>query len=252
MAKENPIYNLPSNKEPYITEPQLREIVASMLANYTGITRFRTIETEIVELNDFTNAQHNHSSTSQGGQIGNAALSETITVAKGGTGATSLTDGGVLVGNGTSAVQVTAVGSSGQILTSNGAGSDPTFQDNYQFKNGVATRAGNTSSGSQTIAHGLGKTPKQTKIRIKWKGATAVVQSDSDGVYNGTTTSSVFATDGTGTTGTSSANIAEIYQSSTIHQKATISVDGTNITLTWTLTGAMDADNMAILWEVVG
>lgn len=51
-----------------------------------------------------------------------------ITVAGGGTGATTFTDAGVLIGNGTSAVQVTTAGTAGQVLTSNGAGVDPTFQ----------------------------------------------------------------------------------------------------------------------------
>lgn len=55
-------------------------------------------------------------------------LAGTATASQGGTGATTLTDGGVLVGNGTGAVQATAVGTTGHVLTSNGAGSDPTFQ----------------------------------------------------------------------------------------------------------------------------
>lgn len=59
----------------------------------------------------------------------------TRTVAKGGTGATTFTDGGVLVGNGTNAVQATAVGTAGQVLTSNGAGVDPTFQDGVTASN---------------------------------------------------------------------------------------------------------------------
>ena len=41
-------------------------------------------------------------------------------VANGGTGATSLTANNVLLGNGTSAVQVVAPGTSGNVLTSNG------------------------------------------------------------------------------------------------------------------------------------
>lgn len=52
-----------------------------------------------------------------------------IAVADGGTGASSLTANGVLYGNGTSAFGATAVGTSGQVLTSNGSGSAPTFQD---------------------------------------------------------------------------------------------------------------------------
>ena len=58
----------------------------------------------------------------------------TVTVAQGGTGAASFTDGGVLVGNGTGAVQVTSAGTSGHVLTSNGAGVDPTFQANPRYR----------------------------------------------------------------------------------------------------------------------
>jgi len=52
-----------------------------------------------------------------------------LSVANGGTGASTFTDAGVLIGNGTGAIQVTTAGTSGQVLTSNGAGVDPTFQD---------------------------------------------------------------------------------------------------------------------------
>lgn len=44
----------------------------------------------------------------------------TVTVAQGGTGATSLTANNVLLGNGTSALQVVAPGTAGNVLTSNG------------------------------------------------------------------------------------------------------------------------------------
>ena len=51
-----------------------------------------------------------------------------LVVADGGTGASTFTDAGVLIGNGTGVIQATTAGSSGQVLTSNGAGVDPTFQ----------------------------------------------------------------------------------------------------------------------------
>jgi len=51
-----------------------------------------------------------------------------VEVAHGGTGSTSLAAHGVVIGNGTSAVAVTAAGTTGQVLTSNGASADPTFQ----------------------------------------------------------------------------------------------------------------------------
>jgi hypothetical protein len=43
-----------------------------------------------------------------------------LPVANGGTGATTLTANNVLLGNGTSAVQVVAPGTNGNVLTSNG------------------------------------------------------------------------------------------------------------------------------------
>src|SRR5689334_7623788 len=50
-----------------------------------------------------------------------------LIVPQGGTGIGTCTDGGVMVGNGTGPVYCTAVGSSGQVLTSNGSGK-PTWQ----------------------------------------------------------------------------------------------------------------------------
>jgi len=49
------------------------------------------------------------------------SVSGTLPVANGGTGATSLTANNVVLGNGTSAVQVVAPGTSGNLLTSNGS-----------------------------------------------------------------------------------------------------------------------------------
>lgn len=52
----------------------------------------------------------------------------TLDVADGGTGATTLAAHGVVIGNGTSPVNVTGAGTATQVLTSNGASADPTFQ----------------------------------------------------------------------------------------------------------------------------
>lgn len=65
--------------------------------------------------------------------------SGTVTVPNGGTGATTLTDSAVLLGNGTGAVQGASPGAAGQVLTSNGAGVDPSFQ---------AAAAGGSPAGS--------------------------------------------------------------------------------------------------------
>jgi hypothetical protein len=55
------------------------------------------------------------------GKIGlTTHVSGTLPVSSGGTGATSLTANNVILGNGTSAVQVVAPGTAGNVLTSNG------------------------------------------------------------------------------------------------------------------------------------
>jgi hypothetical protein len=59
----------------------------------------------------------------------------TVTVAQGGTGATSLTANNVLLGNGTSALQVVAPGSTGNVLTSNGT----TWQSTAPAPAGIST-----------------------------------------------------------------------------------------------------------------
>ena len=58
-----------------------------------------------------------------------AGVTGTLPLANGGTGASTLTENGVLFGNGASAIGATAVGTAAQVLTSNGAGAAPTFQD---------------------------------------------------------------------------------------------------------------------------
>lgn len=51
-----------------------------------------------------------------------------LAVADGGTGESSFTDHGVMLGSGGGALSVTGTGVSGEVLTSNGSGDDPTFQ----------------------------------------------------------------------------------------------------------------------------
>lgn len=56
-------------------------------------------------------------------------LTTGLTVPNGGTGAGTFTTNGIIYGNGTSALAATTAGTSGQVLTSNGSESAPTFQD---------------------------------------------------------------------------------------------------------------------------
>lgn len=98
----------------------------STLAGTETLTN-KTLTTPTI--GSFTNANHSHENSAGGGTLSILnATTGTMTVGRGGTGVTTFTDGGVLVGNGASAVQVTSAGTAGQVLTSNGAGNDPTFQ----------------------------------------------------------------------------------------------------------------------------
>jgi hypothetical protein len=71
----------------------------------------------------------------------------TLPVANGGTGATTLTANNVLLGNGTSAIQVVAPGTAGNVLTSNG-----TTWSSTTPAAGFSTSANNTFTGTQTFS----------------------------------------------------------------------------------------------------
>lgn len=127
------------------------------------------------------------------------------------------------------------------------------------YKNGTTTYNLTTASGTQTIAHGLGKTPKY--IRIKWILSITDSGTDTkyrgDGVYNGTTVSSIQeGTNGASGTGAYSnyidtTNIINYNSGGTgsdVQQRAVPTFDGTNITLTWTKTGS-PSGTINILWE---
>jgi hypothetical protein len=88
----------------------------------------------------------------------------TLPVANGGTGATSLTANNVILGNGTSAVQVVAPGSNGNILTSNGTtwvSSAPGSSGSFTFISEVV--ANNSATVSFT---GLSSTYKTYMLTI--------------------------------------------------------------------------------------
>lgn len=173
----------------------------------------------------------------------------TLAVTKGGTNVATLAAHGVVIGNGASAVNVTGAGTSGQVLTSNGAAADPTFQASAgTYKNGTTSYDVSTASGNQTIAHGLGVTPKYIRITVMYAPTTSAV-STSHGVYNGTTNSAVYSLSNNGSATIGAAGIvARADGQSSNTQTATATVDATNITLAWTKTNS-PTGTAQILWE---
>lgn len=80
-----------------------------------------------------------------------SGTSSPVTVAQGGTGATSLTANNVLLGNGTSALQAVAPGTSGNVLTSNG-----TTWTSTAPSGGVTSWNGVTGAVTSTAAYDIG------------------------------------------------------------------------------------------------
>lgn len=123
-------------------------------------------------------------------------------------------------------------------------------------KSGVATKS--TTTASQTIAHSLGKTPTFVRATAYANvGTTAGYVLMASGTYNGTDTNSIFSS-GSGVfsgtdvgSGSSTSVFLKLYvdDAADTRMDATITVDDTNITLSWTETGSMPMTNIFILWE---
>lgn len=104
-----------------------------------------------------------------------------VDVAHGGTGDTTLTNHGVLLGQGTSPVVATSTGTSGQVLTSNGASADPTFQDagassvgNFLFSvtsDVSLAQSATTTIGTFTLAGGTLSTGNVVRLKGNFRFA---------------------------------------------------------------------------------
>jgi hypothetical protein len=105
--------------------------------------------------------------------------SGTLAVARGGTGATTLTANNVLLGNGTSALQAVAPGSSGNLLTSNGTtwtsaappSSTPTTAQVLTATAGASLFAVGTYAAMGVLSGSPGSTTSTTKYVTSTSGA---------------------------------------------------------------------------------
>ena len=108
---------VPSIEKPYLIENNTsggQDIVVKTAAG-TGVTVPNGARTLV-----YTNGTDVVSAVNYIPTLALGTIVGTLPVANGGTGATSLTANNVLLGNGTSALQVVAPGTSGNVLTSNG------------------------------------------------------------------------------------------------------------------------------------
>ena len=188
---------------------------------------------------------------------GAVTLAGTLGVANGGTGATTLTANNVLLGNGTSALQVVAPGTSGNVLTSNGT----TWQSAAPAA-GVSLSADNTWTGTQSF---VGTSAKLAEVLTNAAEVATVSATAATGTINyDITTQSVLyytsnasaswtvnfrASSGTSlntalATGQSVTVAFLVTQGATAYYNSAVQVDGTTsgVTTRW-LGGAPTAGN---------
>jgi hypothetical protein len=181
-----------------------------------------------------------HTNTSAGNvQLG---ISGTLTVPGGGTGLTSLGSHSLYVGNGASNPNPVATGNAGQVLISNGASADPTFQDpivSYSYAN-LFNAASATSTQTSALTRvstfsGFGTlyvtyasiTGSPAGCTLQLKNADSLGNLISNGAAisttpaNGTTSSAVLSASGLQTEG----QIEAVYACSTYPTAGTVSVD---------------------------
>ncbi len=107
-----------------------------------------------------------------------------------------------------------------------------------------------TSSSPTVIAHGMGVTPKHIKIvaipAVTDTTATSI-RYFSEGIYNGTNYHTIFTFPTGAGTGTNNSNISTSYVLNAHDCTATVTLDSTNITLTWT-----SFANTNLIWEAWG
>jgi len=169
---------------------------------------------------------------------------------------TFTTKGDIVAATGSGAVARVAAGTNGQILIADSSQSAGVRYGTLTRRNGVdSSRSGNASSGSQTIAHGLGVIPTYVKITASCLANTKGV-AKSTGVFDGSGQNCGYEYMDSNTNTDDAALSAgkmiflENGAGSANRQTATIAVDATNITITWTLGGTGLGTSINLLWEV--
>lgn len=148
-------------------------------------------------------------------------------------------------------------GTSGQFLKTQGAGANPLWAGvTADMKIISATRAQNGSNGAVTYAHGLGRTPVGVRIYAVgvFNGGGTASQSFSIGGWDGSNDECLFLrTSVSGSAGTAGADTAasiNMKDQSGGSQSGVITVDATNVTITWTSGGSPETETFNIVMEV--
>jgi len=131
-------------------------------------------------------------------------LSGTLDVSSGGTGLTTITDGAVMLGSGTSAITPLAVTTNGSILIGDGS-TDPTTYDAFSSSTGtLKVSAGGTGAASLTsnaVLTGNGTSAITAEGNLSFNGSTLAVT----GALSNTTAADLSTASGITTIGSSNA-----------------------------------------------
>jgi len=166
---------------------------------------------------------------------------------------TLTTKGDIYVASGASTPIRVGVGANDTVLVADSAQASGVAWVTKVPKNGVTSRDMTTASGTQTIAHGLGKTPIAVKLTVIGVRSVSEGRYDSSGqtcVWNGHDLNG-----GTFQAGSEAAKIAHYGYgtgdgSGSSNQTGVVSVDATNISIAWTK-NSTPSGTAYILWEAL-
>lgn len=142
---------------------------------------------------------------------------------------------------------------SSKIVVTAPNGKIPSALIDYPLNAGVFTKnLADATLATTVIPHGLGRAPSKVKLHAKWFGNTDNY-SISDGVFINNVQSSVnlvfdISVPGSPVIASNAVYAIYIYGATTTWQAGSVTVDETNITITWTKTGA-PTGNAFVLWE---
>lgn len=124
------------------------------------------------------------------------------------------------------------------------------------YKNGLTSKNLSDASAGQTIAHGLGKAPKRIIFHATYSGNSGADGGTMHGTWDATSQNCVGYMSKEGSTSAqadadyTNATALKIVEQAAItnYQVGTVSVDATNITITWVKTGSAGSTSWNIVW----
>lgn len=234
------------------------------LADDSGYAPLAMSQIELGHATDTTLARSSAGNITIEGNLIYRAGGTDVPVTDGGTGVSAISALSVWVANSANTITEVTPGAGQSIrVDAGGAAWEAYTPGGSSSRSGVATKDVSDASTTQTIVHGLGRVPISVFVegRLVYSGSSTQICT---GSYDGTNHSGVclVLTEGGG-----SANIDNIYSSTTQElgftnvdttspfsggnkQSGIITVDATNITITWTKSGTMASATAYILWRV--